>query len=146
MIRLLPLRLIGLQLLDDTLTLQIPNHDTTACCGTEPVSGRGETQGVNFVFGFERIEMFRVVEVPEHGCAVFSTGSTERAVGGDGDGVDVASVSIVVGAKFALGQFPDLSPLVSGLSCRKQKLREWRCHQIDNADYMILSLTWKSLK
>jgi len=50
-----------------------------------------------------------VVQVPEHGDTVFSTGSSEGAIGRDGDGVDIASVAVVVGAEFALAELPDLN-------------------------------------
>ena len=52
--------------------------------------------------------MFRFVEVPEHGRAVFASGCAEGAVGGDGDGVDVAGVADVISLDAAGGEFPDL--------------------------------------
>lgn len=52
--------------------------------------------------------MFGFVEVPEHGGAVLAAGGAEGAVGGDGDGVDVAGVADVVGLDPAGGEFPDL--------------------------------------
>jgi len=73
MIVLLALSLERLQLLHNTLTLQIPNHDTTARRSTEPVSRGRETQSVNLVLGLERVEMFRVVQVPEHSGTVLAT-------------------------------------------------------------------------
>jgi len=63
---------------------------------------------VDLVARCEGVEMFRLVEVPEHGCAVFATGGTERAVWGDRDGVDIAGVAHVVGLDAAGGEFPDL--------------------------------------
>jgi len=108
---LLSLSFKRFQLFDDTLALQIPNHDTTARGSTKPVSSRRETQCVNLIFGFKGVEMFWIVEVPEHGCAVFSAWSTERAIGGDGDGVDVSGVAVVISAEFAFGQFPNLLQL-----------------------------------
>lgn len=52
--------------------------------------------------------MLGLVEVPEHGGAVFAAGGAEGAVGGDGHGVDVAGVANVVGLDAAGGEFPDL--------------------------------------
>ena len=52
--------------------------------------------------------MLGLVEVPEHGCAVFAAGGAEGAVGGDGYGIDVAGVADVVGLDAAGGEFPDL--------------------------------------
>jgi hypothetical protein len=54
-----------------------------------------------------------LVEIPEHGDAVASTGSAEGTIGGDGDSVDVTGVSDVVGAKLALGKLPDLYVIFS---------------------------------
>ena len=105
---LLSLSLRGLQFLYNTLALQIPDHDATACGSTEPVSCGWEAQSVDLIFGFEGVEMFRVVQVPEHGSSVLSSWGTERTIGGDGDYVDVSSVSVVVSAELAFAQFPDL--------------------------------------
>ena len=52
--------------------------------------------------------MLGFVEIPQHGCAVFAARGAEGAVGGDGDGVDVAGVADVVGLDAAGGEFPDL--------------------------------------
>ena len=56
----------------------------------------------------EGVEVLGFVEVPEHGGAVFAPRGAEGAVGGDGDGVDVAGVPDVVGLDTAGGEFPDL--------------------------------------
>ena len=63
---------------------------------------------MDFVAGGQGVEVFGFVEVPEHGGAVFAAGGAEGAVGGDGDGVDVAGVTDVVGLDAAGGEFPDL--------------------------------------
>ena len=52
--------------------------------------------------------MFALVQVPEHGDSVLSTGSGQRTVGRDREGVDVSGVSVVVGLELALVQLPDL--------------------------------------
>jgi hypothetical protein len=49
-----------------------------------------------------------LVEIPEHGGAVLAAGCAERAVGGDGDRVDVAGVADVVGLDLAGSELPDL--------------------------------------
>jgi hypothetical protein len=72
---------------------------------------------VDFVAGLEGVEVLGFVEVPEHGCAVFAARGAEGAVGGDGDGVDVAGVADVVGLDSAGGEFPDLE------SCQHALLR-----------------------
>lgn len=52
--------------------------------------------------------MFGLVEVPEHGGAVFTARGAEGAVRGDGDGVDVAGMTDVIGLNAARSEFPDL--------------------------------------
>ncbi len=59
--------------------------------------------------------MLAVVEVPKHGNAIFSTGGSKRAIGGNGDGVNVTLVSIVVGAELALCELPDLGKKLNTL-------------------------------
>lgn len=63
---------------------------------------------MDLIAGLEGVEVFRFIEVPEHGGAVFAAGGAEGAVGGDGHGVDVAGVADVVGLDAAGGEFPDL--------------------------------------
>ena len=64
---------------------------------------------MDLVAGGQGVEMLGLVEIPEHGCAVFAAGGTQGAVGGDGHGVDVAGVADVVGLDAARGEFPDLA-------------------------------------
>lgn len=44
--------------------------------------------------------MFTLVQIPEHGDSVLTAGGGEGTIGGDGDGVDVAGVAVVVGFQF----------------------------------------------
>lgn len=52
--------------------------------------------------------MLALVQIPQHSDTVLSTGSTQGTVGGNGNVVDVAGVTVVVGLQLALGQIPDL--------------------------------------
>jgi hypothetical protein len=52
--------------------------------------------------------VFALVQVPEHGDSILSTGGGQGTVGGDGEGVDVSGVSVVVGLELALGKLPNL--------------------------------------
>lgn len=52
---------------------------------------------MDLVAGGEGVKVLGLVEIPEHGNSIFSTRCAERAVGGDGYGVDVAVVADVVG-------------------------------------------------
>lgn len=68
-----------------------------------------EDESVDDVASLEGVEVLALVQVPEHGDSVLSTGGAERAVGGDGDGGDVAGVAPVRRAELALAQLPNLS-------------------------------------
>lgn len=63
---------------------------------------------MDLVAGAQGVKVLGLVEIPQHGGTVLAAGGAERAVGGDGDGVDVASVANVVGLNAAGGEFPDL--------------------------------------
>lgn len=52
--------------------------------------------------------MLALVEIPEHSNTILAARSGERAVRGNGHGVDVARVPIVVGLQLEFRQFPDL--------------------------------------
>jgi len=67
---------------------------------------------VDDISSIEGVEVLSFVEVPEHGSSVLSSGSAEGTIRGDGDGVDVVSVTGEVGAELAVGQVPDLDLLV----------------------------------
>ena len=64
---------------------------------------------MDFIAGLEGVEVFRFIKIPQHGCAVFTTGSAKRAVGRDGDSVDVACMANMVGLDAARSKFPDLA-------------------------------------
>jgi len=63
---------------------------------------------VDLVTGGERVQVLGLVQVPEHGGSVLTTGSAEGAIGGDGNGVDITGVADVVGLDAARSQFPNL--------------------------------------
>ncbi len=75
----------------------------------EPVTVGGEDESVDSVTGLERVEVLAVRELPEHGDAVLASGGAERTIGGDGDGVDVTGVAVVVGLQLALAELPNYS-------------------------------------
>jgi len=103
---------LGLELVDLALLLEIEDDDGAGGGGAEPVAVGGEDKGVDLVVGVERVEVLGLVQVPQHGGSVLATRGAERAVGGDGDGVDVASVADVVGLELAAREFPNLDKLV----------------------------------
>lgn len=52
--------------------------------------------------------MLSLVKIPEHGDTILSSRGGERTVRGNGDGIDVAGVTVVIGLQFELGKFPNL--------------------------------------
>lgn len=101
-------RILGLQLVDLALLLEIEDDDGARRRGAQPVSVRGEDEGVDLVAGAQGVEVLGFIKIPKHGCAVFAAGGAQGAVGGDGHGVDVAGVAYVVRLNAAGGEFPDL--------------------------------------
>lgn len=65
-------RIFGLQLVNLALLLEIEDDDGARRGGAEPVSVRGEDEGVDLVAGGQGVEVLGLVEVPEHGCTVFA--------------------------------------------------------------------------
>lgn len=102
------LDVLGLELVNLALLLEVEDADAGAGGSAEPVAVRRENEGVDLVSGVEGVEVLGLVEVPEHGGAVLTAGRAEGAVGRDGDGVDVAGVTDVVGLETAGSEFPDL--------------------------------------
>jgi hypothetical protein len=97
-----------LELVNDRLGLQVEDLDARLGGGAQPVSVGREDQGVDNVSGFERVQVLAVVQVPEHGDTVLTTGGGQRSIGGDGQGVDVTGVTEVVGLELASVEFPNL--------------------------------------
>lgn len=103
---------LRLELVNLALLLKVEDDDAAGGGSAEPVSVGGEDEGVDLVVGVEGVQVLGLVEVPEHGGTVLATRCAERAIGGDGDGVDVAGVADVVGLQLAAGQLPNLDQLV----------------------------------
>ena len=106
---------LWLQFVDLALLLQIEDDDRAGGGSAQPVAVGRENEGVDFVASGEGVEVFRLVEVPEHGSTVLASGGAERAVRGDGDGIDVARVTNVVGLDAAGRKFPHLRKSASCL-------------------------------
>jgi len=103
------LHVLGLELVNLALLLEVEDDDGRSGGGAQPVAVGREDEGVDLVAGGEGVEVLALVQVPQHGGAVLATGCAERAIGGDGDGVDVAGVADVVGLDAAGGELPDLN-------------------------------------
>ena len=102
----------GLELINLALLLKIEDDDAAGSGGAKPVSVRGEDEGVDLVVGAERVKVLGFIQIPKHGGAILATRSTERAIGGDGYGVDIPGVADMVCLKLAGGEFPDLGVLL----------------------------------
>ena len=102
---------LGLELVNDALRLEVKDLDAARGGSTEPVSVGREAESVDSVTGLERVEVLAVRELPKHGDTVLATGGAERAIGRNGDGVDVAGVAVVVGLQLALAELPNLQQI-----------------------------------
>jgi len=100
------------QLVNDDFAFQIPDFDGGAGSGAEPISVGREGEGVDGVAAVESVKMLSFVEIPQHRISVFSTGCAKRAVGRNGDRVQVTSVADVVRLQLAVGQIPHLDEFV----------------------------------
>ena len=66
--------------------------------------------------------MLAIIKIPEHGLSVLATGGTQGTVRRHGDGVQVTTVSNVVGLELAVGQVPDLMSKTKKLSKKFLKI------------------------
>jgi len=80
---------------------------------------------VDFVTGSQGVEVLGFVQIPQHGSSVLSTGSAERSIGRDSDGVDVTGVANVVSLKTAARELPNLDQLVPTRGDDNWVLRVW---------------------
>ena len=51
-------------------------------------------------------------QIPQFGGSITTTGSTKGTIWGDGNGVQVARVTVVVALELAVGKIPDLDELI----------------------------------
>lgn len=91
-----------------SLAFKIEDLDAGRRRSAEPVPVGREDKRIDDVTRLKGVKMLALVEVPEHGDTVLATGCGEGTVGRNGDGVDVASVAVVVGLELELLELPDL--------------------------------------
>ena len=103
---------VDLELVNLVLGLEIPDLDAVLGGSAQPVAARGEDEAVDDASSVQSVEHAALVEVPQHGAAVLATGSAQGTVGGDGDGVEVASVLSEVGLQLAGLQVPHLDKAI----------------------------------
>ena len=90
------------------LRFEVEDLNAVSSRRAQPVAIRREDKGMYGVTSFKRIQVFAVVQVPQHGDAVLAARGSKGAIRGNGDSVDVASMAVVVCAELAFRQFPDL--------------------------------------
>jgi hypothetical protein len=95
------LHILRLELVNLALLFKVEDDNTAGSGSTKPVAIGRENKGVDLISSIERIEMLRFIQVPKHRGAILAAGSTERAVRRDGDGVDISSVTDVIGLDLA---------------------------------------------
>ncbi len=99
---------LRLQLINQVLVLQVPDLDGGAGGNAEPVLVWREAERVDDVVVVKGVQVLALGQIPEHGLKVLATRGAQRAVRGHGDGVQVASVTNVVGLQLAVGKVPHL--------------------------------------
>jgi hypothetical protein len=114
-----------LQLINLALLLQIKDDDAAGGGSAEPVSVGREDKGVDLITSSQGVEVLRLIQVPQHGGSVLSTGGAKRSIWGDSDGVDVTGVANVVSLKTAAGKLPNLDQLVPTRADNNRVLRIW---------------------
>lgn len=101
--------ILGLELVHLALLLEVEDDDVGRRRGAQPVPIRREDERVDDVAGVERVQVLRLVEIPEHRRAVLAARRAQGAVRRDGHGVDVPAVPDMIGLQFARGQLPHLA-------------------------------------
>lgn len=75
------LHVLGLQLVNLGLLLEVEDDDAGSGGGAQPVAVGREDEGVDLIAGGEGVEVLRLVQVPEHGGSVLASGRAEGAIG-----------------------------------------------------------------
>ena len=75
------LRVLGLQLVDLALLLQVEDDDGARGRGAQPVPVGREDERVDLVAGRQRVQVLRLVQIPQHRRAVFAARGAQRSVG-----------------------------------------------------------------
>merc|ERR1719199_2042825 len=103
---------LGGELVKDVLVLQVPDLDGGIGGGAQPVVLRREAHGVDGGVSVQGVQVLAVVDIPQHGGAVLTTGTAQGTIRRDGDGVQDTGVAGEVGFQLAVVQVPDLDELV----------------------------------
>ena len=90
------------------LALEIKDFNTAGSGRAEPVSIGREYKRIYDIPCFEGVEVFPLIQIPEHCDAILAPRRSQRTVRGYRDGINETSVTIVIGLQLEFGQFPDL--------------------------------------
>jgi len=101
-----------LQLIDLSLSFEIPDLDGGAGSSAQPVTVGGEAQGIDNIIVVQSVQTLVIIQVPKHGFAVLATRCAQRTIRRDGDCVQITRVVIVVLLQTAVSQVPDLDHVV----------------------------------
>jgi len=112
--------------IQDVLVLQVPDLDARVGGSTEPVVLRREAHGVDSAVGIQAVQMLSVVNIPQHSSAVLTTGTAERTIRRDGDGIEHTSMTSQVGFQAAVVQVPDLDEFIPTAGHNERVLGGWR--------------------
>lgn len=85
-----------------------PDLDGWAVGDAQPITVWREAQGVDDFVVVQGVQVLAVIQVPQEGLGVLATGGAQRTVWRNGNGVQVAVVSLMVDLQFAVVQAPDL--------------------------------------
>jgi len=110
--RLLAFNLVGEEVSNGLLVLEIPDADLGLGGGAEPVARGREGDLVDGFVASELIHVLTTGEVPEAGGTVLGGGGAEGTIRGDGDGGDVAGVAAEGVEAAEVGERPDLDEVV----------------------------------
>ena len=143
---------LGGELVNLALLLEVEDDDVRSGGSAQPVTVGREYEGVDLVTGVERVQVLGLIQVPQHGGPVLSSGSAKRSIRRDGDGVDVTGVTAVVGLDTAGRELPNLwndlrqYKLPAGFIPAQNKKRSLGrvCHQRKKAIDCLMAL--KALK
>ncbi|RAL41491.1 hypothetical protein DM860_010285 [Cuscuta australis] len=97
---------------NNALALQIPNLNAGFSSSTEPVPVRAEAKSMNDRSSLKAVKLLSFGQIPEENNSIFPSAGTQRAIGGNRNGVHVPCVAGKSGTKLAVGQIPHLHSFI----------------------------------
>lgn len=117
------------QVINNWFGFQIPNLDAWSSSSAKPVSVGAEAQSVDHdwhTVSGQGVQVFALIEIPEHGHAVFASGCTQGTVWWNCDCVEESSMPNVICLYAAVGQIPNLDQSVPSTGNDDWVLGVWR--------------------